>query len=80
MTELWNTIPYTTERDGWDSRLKTYAECLVVDMERSHHHSVLEDCNELIAVLEGIREIAVKGIADFNDKKYKQEVNYDKNS
>ena len=67
MEKLWKEIPYKNQVDaGYEgnytfySKFKTYAECLIVDMERDEHLAVVEDCYELIKELEKFRELAIE--------------------
>ena len=67
MAKLWQEIPYKNQVDaGYEgiytfySKFRTYAEALIVDMERDEHSAVIEDCYELINELEKFRELAIK--------------------
>lgn len=77
MLDAWAEIPYNREYNESEepsllSRLRTAAECLVVDIERSYHHGVLDGTNEIIKVSEILREIAVENIKELDKIRYSE--------
>lgn len=77
MLDAWAEIPYNREYNEDEepallSRLRTAAECLVVDIERSYHYGVLDGTNEIIKVCEILREIAVENIKELDRIRYSQ--------